>query len=364
MLHPTPALTPTLAAQLAETALASIAREYPNQIAHAMASDADAGTPRQLHPAFYGCYDWHSAVHSHWCLARLLRTPAGARDTAREGTQPGAGAFSPRAVWQTQATSLLNQHLTPDNLGTEAAYLAARPAYERPYGLAWLLQLDAELLDHPTPDAAGWHTALQPLAHRAADDLTTWFANLTHPVRTGVHSQSAFAMGLALDWARATGHTAAAEAITEHALRLHASDPAWSFAFEPSGEDFLSPSLAAADLMRRVLPQAEFARWLGRALPELATAGHSTLAPVASRDHADGRLAHLDGLCLSRAWMLEAIAAALRPDAPHRPALEALAATHLRAGLAALASGDYNRTHWLASFAAYALTAPAAQPRP
>lgn len=351
-------LTPTLAAQLAETALAGISREYPNQIAHAMTSDADAGTPRQLHPAFYGCYDWHSAVHSHWCLARLLRTPAGVPDTAREGTRPGAGAFSPRGVWQTQATSLLNQHLTPDNLAAETAYLCTRPAYERPYGLAWLLALDAELLDHPAPDATRWRTALQPLAVLCADHLITWFANLTHAVRTGVHSQSAFAMGLALDWARATDSTAAADAIAGHALRLHADDAPWSFAFEPSGEDFLSPGLAAADLMRRALPRAEFECWLDRALPELAADGRSLLAPITPKDPADGRLAHLDGLCLSRAWMLDAITAALRPEAPHRPALEALAATHLRAGLAALASGDYNRTHWLASFATYALTTP------
>jgi len=165
-------------------------------------------------------------------------------------------------------------------------------------------------------------------------------------------------MGLALDWARATDSTAAAAAIAEHARRLHADDAPWSFAFEPSGEDFLSPGLAAADLMRRVLPQTEFERWLDRALPELLADGATALAPVSARDPADGRLAHLDGLCLSRAWMLDAIAAALRPDAPHRPGLEALAATHLRAGLAALTSGDYNRTHWLASFATYALTAP------
>ncbi len=355
-----PSLTPTLAAQLAETALAGITREYPNQIAHAMESDADAGTPRQLHPAFYGCYDWHSAVHSHWCLARLIRAAASMPDSGAGHSGPplSSPSLAPPATWQSEALAALHQNLTPENLGVETTYLSTRPAYERPYGLAWLLTLDAELLDHPGPDAARWRTALQPLAILCADHLITWFANLTHPVRTGVHSQSAFAMGLALDWARATDSTVAAAAITGHALRLHADDAPWPFAFEPSGEDFLSPGLAAADLMRRALPQAEFERWLDRALPALLAAGAAALAPVPARDPADGRLAHLDGLCLSRAWMLDAIAAALRPEAPHRPALEALAATHLRAGLAALATGDYNRTHWLASFATYALTAP------
>lgn len=377
-----PHLTPTLAARLATTALASITREYPNQIAHAMQSDADAGTPRQLHPAFYACYDWHSAVHSHWCLARLLRATS------------VAGASSPRAAWQTHAISTLNQHLTPDNLAAEAEYLAAphRLAYERPYGLAWLLQLDAELLNHPAPDAPRWRAALQPLADRCADRLISWFTSLTHPVRTGVHSQSAFAMALAIDWARATDNAHAADTVAEHALRLHAHDTAWSFSFEPSGEDFLSPGLAAADLMRRILDPTDYPSWLDRALPQLRADAPTppTLAPVQPKNTTDGRLAHLDGLSLSRAWMLEAVADALDPvrngsahqgsvchdpvghdsgsraDTPHTPqptspdpratTLRALADTHLAAGLAALDSPDYNRTHWLATFAAYALT--------
>ncbi len=336
-------LTPTLAESLARTALAGITREYPNQIVHAMASDADAGTPRRLHPAFYGSYDWHSAVHSHWCLARLLRVTG-----ADRSGHPGS--------WQSRAFAALDANLTAANLAVEAAYVAARPAYERPYGQAWLLQLDTDLALWRNDDAERWRDALLLLAGNCAMHLTNWLGNLTHPVRTGVHSQSAFALSLAIDWAHTTRDLATARALTRRARELHADDPAWSFAFEPSGEDFLSPGLAAADLMRRVLAPAKFADWLTRALPDLHPDSPHTLAPVAPRDAADGRLAHLDGLSLSRAWMLEAIADALPPGDRRTPHLRRLGATHLNAGLTALASDDYNRTHWLASFATYALT--------
>lgn len=355
---PHPALTPALATKLANTALAGITREYPNQIAHAMDSDADAGTPRRLHPAFYGCYDWHSAVHAHWCLARLLRV-----------TDP-----DPETQWATDARRALDANLTTDNLATETAYLAARPHYERPYGLAWLLQLDTDLAGWPTDDTRRWRAALQPLAALCAKHLTTWADNLTHPVRTGIHSQSAFAMGLAIDRARATGDAHSEQILMRRALVFHEHDAAWSFAFEPSGEDFLSPGLAAADLMRRVMSPDRFSAWLEQCLPELTADAHAPLAPVQAKDPTDGRLAHLDGLSLSRAWMLADIADALDATTGRRPvchgsvsrvsSFRSLADAHLAAGLAALESDDYNRTHWLASFATYALTRSPARAAP
>lgn len=332
---------PETAARLAAIAQASIRREYPNQIAHPMASDADAGTPRTLHPAFFGSYDWHSAVHGHWCLVRLLRL-------AEVG-----------APWAAEAAGALGESLTPANLLAETAYLLAegRVGFERPYGLAWVLQLDAELCEWEDPRAVAWRAAVAPLTEACADRLLSWLDRLTHPVRTGVHSQSAFAMGLALDWARIAVRDAEARLLARRAHDLYASDSGWPLAFEPSGEDFLSPSLAEADLMRRVLPGSEFARWLTTFLPGLAGRDlEARFQPVRPRDLADGRFAHLDGLSLSRAWMLEGIAVALPQGDARTPVLESLAATHLHAGLASMEAGDYARAHWLATFAAYALT--------
>ena len=341
-----------LADPLAAMALAALRREYPHHLLHLMQSDADRRAPHELHPAFFGCFDWHSAVHGHWCLARLARL------------HPEAGFAAP-------ARRALAQSLTPGNLAAEAAYIEApgRGGFERPYGLAWLLQLGAELrewggagagprsADSPDAQAAGWHAALAPLEVIAARRLCEWLPKLPWPVRSGEHSQTAFALGLALDWARTAGDRELESCIVAAAERFHGEDADAPVAYEPGGQDFLSPVLAEADLMRRVRRGDAFAAWLRRFLPDPAgEAARRWLAPVTSPDRADGKLAHLDGLNLSRAWMLEGIASALAEGDPARAPLAEAAGRHRAAGLAGAHSEHYAGSHWLASFAVYLLT--------
>lgn len=333
-----PALDEAAAARLCEVALAGIVREYPNKPLLVLGGDADAVPPRQSHPVFFGCFDWHSAVHSHWCALRLTR------------------AF-PGASWAVAARRSLADRLTPANLAAELATIrpALQAGFERPYGLAWLLQLDAELIELAaagSSDAAATQTALEPLARLAAERINAWADALPYPIRSGQHGQSAFGLGLALDWARVAGDRATAELLADRAAAWHAGDRDPGFGREPSGHDFLSPGLAEADLMRRVLDPVGFARWLDQAWP----AG-CPLTPVDCPDREDGKLAHLDGLNLSRAWMLEGVARQLPHGDPRRPSLLAAAADHLAAGLPpALTAGTYMTSHWLGSFATYALT--------
>jgi len=326
--------------RFARLALECVGREYPNKIAHVMQSDADAAPPRALTPAFCGCFDWHSAVHAHWLLARLARL------------QPGAPYAAP-------ARAALARALAPEAIAGEVAYLRGegRATFERPYGLAWLLQLAAELREWDDPDARRWAAALAPLEAEAAARFASWLPKLRYPIRVGEHDQTAFALGLALDWARVAGADTLAALVAERARTFHLADRGASLAFEPSGQDFLSPVLGEADLMRRVLPPAEFAPWLRGFLPGIPEDGAAGWLPVAEvTDRADGKLAHLDGLNLSRAWMLDGVAAGLPPDDPRRPALRAAAAAHRQAGLAAVTGEHYEGGHWLGTFAAYLVT--------
>ncbi len=293
-----------------------------------MTSDADARPPRALTPAFYGCFDWHSAVHSHWALVRAVRA-------------------SPPDSFHVEARRALARSLTPDNVAAELAYAATRPGFELPYGQAWLLQLAAELASWDDDDARAWSAALAPLEELAATRLLAWLERLLWPIRSGEHSQSAFATGLLLDWTRARGRDD--RRVAERVLELHGSDRDGPLHLEPSSHDFLSPCLGAADLVRRVLPPDTFAAWLTRFLPDVR------LDPVVCPDPSDGKLAHLDGLNLSRGWMLAAIAAALPADELRRPALERSARQHLEAGVAALDGEHYEGAHWLGSFALYGL---------
>jgi hypothetical protein len=321
------------AARLAKLALDCVHREYPNKIAHTMNSDQDARTPRDLTPAFYGCYDWHSAVHGHWLLARLART-------------------FPDAPFAAAARAALDRSLTAPNLAREAEYLAGqgRESFERPYGLAWLLQLGAELRGWRDPDAERWSQALAPLEQAAIARLRVWLPKLSRPVRSGEHSQTAFALGLMLDWARAAREDAFARLVEERIRSYYVADRACPIAWEPSGEDFFSPCLAEADATRRVLSRSEFARWFNAFLPQLP------IKPAKVTDPADGKLAHLDGLNLSRAWMLEGIAEALGTANPRYAGLKRLAADHREAGLRAVTGEHYEGGHWLGSFAAYLVT--------
>ena len=325
-------LTAEEAAGYARLALACVHRAYPNQIVHALDGDDDVAAPRALHPVFWGCYDWHSAVHGHWTLAAFAR---------RFPATPDAAA----------ARAALATSFDPTAIAAEQRYLERRPAFERPYGLAWLCALHAELAAWAVDDrdAAGWAAALAPLARLGARRVAGGLERLTHPIRVGTHAQSAFAAGLVLDWAHATGDEELAIRLTTSSWRLHGDDRGPALHLEPSGEDFLSPALGAADLVARFVGGATLAEWLTRALPDL----DQPLPPPRPRDRTDGRLVHHDGLCASRAWMLARVAAALPADDARRVRLAALAADHAAAGLAALADQTYAGTHWLGTFALY-----------
>jgi hypothetical protein len=337
---PSPSLDASQAERFARLALACVHKEYPNKIAHVLAGDADAKAPRQLTPVFYGCYDWHSAVHGHWLLARLARR-------------------FPQAPFAAEARAALARSLKADAIAAEVRYLEGpgRVAFERPYGLAWLLQLAAELRQWREPEAQAWAQALAPLERAAAARITSWLPKLVYPIRIGEHSQTAFSFGLILDWARASGDAEMTALVGARSRAYYEKDRDCPLAYEPSGEDFLSPCLAEADLMRRVLAPPAFATWLRGFLPKLPRNGEARwLAPGVVTDRADPKLAHIDGLNLSRAWMLEGIAAGLPPKDPRIAALTAAARAHREAGLAGVTGEHYEGGHWLATFAVYLLT--------
>ena len=329
-----------LAARFAGLALDCVHREYPNKIAHVLDGDGDARPPRELTPAFYGCYDWHSSVHGHWLLVRLAR-------------------LYPDSEAAAASRAALARSLTAANLQGEAAYMQApgRTSFERPYGLAWLLQLGAELREWDDPDARRWRQALAPIETLAAERIRDWLPKLTHPIRSGEHSQTAFAFGLILDWARRAGDGDMITLMEKRIADYYAADYDCPLHYEPSGQDFLSPCLAEADLLRRVRSPAAFADWLTGFLPGTpADGGAHWLEPAVVTDPTDGKLVHLDGLNLSRAWMLEGIASGLPADDDRRHALLAAAAVHRASGLAAVTGATYEGGHWLGTFATYLIT--------
>lgn len=335
-----PSLDPAAAARFAGLALDCVHQEYPNKIAHVLEGDADVAPPRELTPAFYGCYDWHSSVHGHWLLARLAR-------------------LAPDAELTSAARAALAKSLTVENIRGEVRYLAAesRVTFERPYGLAWLLQLAAELGEWDDERAQDWRENLAPLEALAAARLADWLPKLDHPIRAGEHSQTAFAFGLVLDWAKTTGDTELRRLLEDRVRHYYLDDRDCPLSYEPSGQDFLSPCLAEADLIRRVLPPETFADWLERFLPKIPRDGSAGwLTPAVVSDPGDPKLAHLDGLNLSRAWMLEGVMSGLPEDDPRRPSLAQAARAHTDSGLAAVTGEHYEGGHWLASFATYLVT--------
>jgi hypothetical protein len=322
------------ATRFARLALDCVQRELPNSIQHFINGPDDIRRPRELHPAFYGCLDWHSAVHGHWLLVRLLRAVPGLPEAA-------------------QIRAALDANLTADHITAEVAYFTAphRQSFERMYGWAWLLQLATELHGWDDDGARRWAANLAPLTELIVARYLGFLPKQTYPIRTGVHANTAFGLAFALDYARLAGHAALEALIVERAMAYYAADRDAPAGWEPGGEDFLSPALAEADLMRRVLPAAELAAWLHGFLPRGLLPSLRTPAIVS--DRSDGKLAHLDGLNLSRAWCLRAVASALpATDALHAE-LVASAEVHAAAGLANVATGDYMGEHWLASFAVY-----------
>ena len=337
-----PDLTVAQASGFARLALKGVSKEYPNKLDHVMGAAGDVRGPKELHPRFFGCYDWHSSVHGHWMLARLVK---------RFPDLPEA----------TEIRAVFADHFNQANLKAEADYFA-RPesrTFERTYGWAWLLKLAEELNGWDDPDAKGWAQNIRPLADAVAARYLTFLPKQLYPIRTGVHPNTAFGLALAHDYARSVGDEPLRKLIDERArayFRLDADAPA---RWEPGGSDFFSPSLLEADLMRRVLPPAEFAPWFARFLPGTAKGEPKELfAPADVLDRTDPQLVHLDGLNLNRAWLMRGIAARLPAGDPARGALTESAARHARAGLAQVASGDYAGEHWLASFAVYLLTEP------
>jgi hypothetical protein len=331
-------LTPEHAARFAPLALRGIFTEYPNKLDHVMAGPADVQGPRALHPAFYGCFDWHSAVHSHWMLARLIKS-------------------LPDLPEEREIRDALDTNLTAENLAAELAYLEQphHRSFERTYGWAWLLKLAAELHGWDDPDAARWAANLRPLAEAFARLYLDYLPRLTYPIRAGTHPNSAFGLHLALDYARAVNDLALDALIVERSLVYFGPDENYPAAFEPNGSDFLSPSLMEAALMVRVLPAGQVPLWYDGFLPSLPD---NLLRPAFVSDRSDGQIVHLDGLNLSRAWCMREIAAALGPGHPQYGTLARAARAHAEASLPHVASGHYMGEHWLASFAVLMLSSP------
>lgn len=337
-------LTPDLASRLARLALGHVRREYPNKLDHVINDASGVLGPRALHPLFYGSFDWHSCVHGYWLLARLMRTVDGL---------PEAPLIR----------ELFNAQLTPGNVAGEVAYLrqANRGTFERPYGWGWLLMLGGELARFDPSDGPQWARTVQPLVAEFVARFHGFLPKATYPIRSGAHFNTAFAMVLAFDYAATAGDAALTALLRERALAWYGADVDCQ-AWEPGGDDFLSPALIEAECMRRALAPRDFAAWFTRFLPRLAAGEPATLfAPATVSDRTDGKIGHLDGLNFTRAWCWRALAAALDGADPRRGLMEDAARRHVDASLPHVA-GDYAGEHWLATFALLALTAGDTRP--
>ena len=329
-------LTPDIASRLAELPLHCIQQEYPNKTAHTIEAESDARlTPRQLHPSFYGCFDWHSSVHGHWMLVRLLKTVKGLPKEAK-------------------IREILNTSFQPEALSGEVKYFQnykLSKTFERTYGWAWLLKLDEELRSWDDPQGREWARNIQPLTNLFVELWSAYLPKQTYPNRTGVHPNTAFGLVFALDWARAAKDPKFEAQILQRSKDYYLKNTAVTAIQEPDGTDFLSPSLEVADLMRRVLPPVEFPKWFNG---YITPAGLANLlkAPEVS-DRSDYQIVHLDGLSLSRAWCLYGIAKSLPKNSQN---LRAAANRLLETALPHVTAGNYGGEHWLASFAVYALS--------
>lgn len=323
------------ASRFAQLALKCVRREYPNKLDHVINGPEEVLSPRELHPSFYGCFDWHSSVHGHWMLVRLLRKFPGLAEAG-------------------EIRVALDENLAEDRIAAEVEYFGQpnRKSFERTYGWAWLLGLSAELRSWDDPKAKEWAAQLQPLADTVVKAFQSFLPRQDYPIRTGVHPNTAYSLSHVLDYAAAAGDEKLAALVKERASFYFEKDEDAPLRWEPGGEDFLSPSLEEAALMARVLPPPRFRRWVLKFLPRLLEKGQ--LAPARVSDRTDPKIVHLDGLNLSRAYCLFSLAKSLSQK---RGMLVRLAEEHARATLPHVESGSYEGEHWLATFAVRMLDA-------
>lgn len=322
------------AKKLIKLPLQCIGQEYPNKLNQVIASDADLRSPAELHPAFYGCFDWHSAVHGHWSLVRLLRT-------------------YPELDTNDSIANQLLGHISADKIAAEIKYFEneTNKGFERMYGWAWLLKLSAELKQWDHPNANLMNENIEPLAILISNNIKTFLPKLNYPIRVGTHTNTAFALSMAYDYGVVSNDTELISVITKRAKEYYLRDKNCPLSWEPSGYDFLSPCLEEADLMRRVLPEDDFISWMEKFLPDLSNRDYQ-LEPGKVSDRTDGHLVHLDGLNFSRAWCLYGIANTSNNYAH----LTHIANEHINHSLSNLVGDSYEGGHWLASFALLALT--------
>jgi Protein of unknown function (DUF2891) len=335
-----PAISTEQVVAFANLALQGIPTEFPNKPSNTMASATDVLAPRQMHPAFFGCFDWHSSVHGHWMLARLLR-------------------LYPDSPVAAKIRQTLNRQLTAEKMESEAEYFRQdhNKSFERMYGWAWTMKLIAELHTWDDPDATTWRNALRPLEEIIVQRATDYLPLLSFPIRTGVHPDTGFALALTLDYARSVNNADLEQLVIAKSRQFYLHDENYPAHYEPSGHDFFSSGFNEADLMRRVLSAEEFSSWLDRFLPQLkANRMGPMMKPVEVPDVTDGHLVHLAGLDLSRAWTMNGIASVLPDGDPRRKSLRDAVAAHKVAGLQYVSSGNYEGEHWLATFAVYHLT--------
>ncbi len=328
------------ASAFSRIALNCVQKEYPNKLSHVLEDSTDIAGPSELHPAFYGCFDWHSCVHGHWMLVKLLKDFPGNMENGK-------------------IRRALDSNLTAENIMAEVLYMdrPGRSSFERMYGWAWLLKLSQELFEYPSDWAIKWSAKLEPLADLVASRYIEFLPRQTYPIRRGVHENTAFGLTFALDYARAAGNRELEEMIVRRSVDYYGEDRGCPASWEPGGDDFLSPCLIEAELMRRVLDAEEFRSWFHSFLPGLGSGKPaSLLKPAVVADRSDPKIVHLDGLNLSRAWCFYGIAGALAEDDPVRDVILKAADAHADDALAHVASGNYEGEHWLASFAVYMLS--------
>lgn len=325
---------------LVKLALEGIDREYPNKPSNVMIGQESVQSPQEMHPAFYGCFDWHSSVHGHWLLVRVLKE-------------------YPETSVAAEIRNRLDAHLTRENMEAEATYFRQKHnrSFERMYGWAWALRLAAELQTWEDAQGRRWAEALTPLEEVIVSRTRSYLPNLNWPIRTGVHQDSAFALAQILDYARLVGDRETEKLLVDRSRKYYLQDKDYPVRYEPSGEDFFSSGLNEADLMRRILTADEFSSWLDQFFPTLRQGKlGNILSPAEVSDITDGKLVHLAGLNFNRAWTMQGIASVLPDGDPRAELLERTAHAHTAAGMKYVFSGQYEGEHWLATFAVYVLT--------